>query len=140
MAAAMVFLAQTIPVAAIISLTEDGKLLRIWSSIFQLSFPYYLLSAGIASIVTTVGQHVGWQIPLLVLPAMYGVFRSYKLYFGGALPLPHPIAMAKSAEPTAKPPQRAEYGKHQLPEDCRIRTRDILCGLHHEYWLEKVAA
>ena len=30
--------------------------------------------------------------------------------------------------------------RHQLPADCRIRSRDVLGGLHHEYWLEKVAA
>src|SRR5205807_3884740 len=44
MAAATVFLVQTMPVATIISLTEGGRILRIWSSIFQLSFPYYVLS------------------------------------------------------------------------------------------------
>jgi hypothetical protein len=26
--------------------------------------------------------------------------------------------------PTKKPPRNAQYGKHQLPEDCRIRTRE----------------
>lgn len=43
-------------------------------------------------------------------------------------------------EPTKKPARSAEYGKHQLPQDCRIRTRDVLGGLHHEYWLQKVVA
>ena len=30
--------------------------------------------------------------------------------------------------------------RHDLPGDCRIRARDILGGLHHEYWLEETAA
>lgn len=30
--------------------------------------------------------------------------------------------------------------RHQLPADCRIRAQDVLGGLHHDYWLEEVAA
>jgi transposase InsO family protein len=30
--------------------------------------------------------------------------------------------------------------RHQLPADCQIRIKDVLDGLHHEYWLEEVAA
>jgi putative transposase len=30
--------------------------------------------------------------------------------------------------------------RHELPLDCRIRTKDVLGGLHHEYWLQKMAA
>jgi hypothetical protein len=100
MVSATVFLVQTMPVAAIISLTEGGRILRVWSSLFQLSFPYYALSAGVTSMVTTVSRHVSWQIPLLVLLAMYAVYRSYQLYFGGVLPQAHPIAIAKGAGTT----------------------------------------
>lgn len=100
MAAAAVFLLQTMPVATIISLTEGGKVLRIWSSIFQLSFPYYVLSAGITSMVTTLSRHVGWQIPLLIIPVMYAICRSYQLYFGQATPQARSFAMAKSAGTT----------------------------------------
>ena len=53
---------------------------------------------------------------------------------------PHASLGPGIPEPAMKPPRNAQYGKHQLPEDCRIRTRDVLGGLHHEYWLEKVAA
>ena len=34
---------------------------------------------------------------------------------------------------------RAEGLRHPLPEGCQIRTKDVLGGLHHEYWLEKVS-
>jgi putative transposase len=30
--------------------------------------------------------------------------------------------------------------RHELPPACRIRIKDVLGGLHHEYWLEGVAA
>jgi hypothetical protein len=91
------FLAQTIPVATIISLTEGGSVARIWSNILHLSFPYYVLSAGITSIVTTASRLVGWQVPLLLLPVMYGVYRSYKLYFGSTVASAGVLVMAKGA-------------------------------------------
>jgi hypothetical protein len=91
------FLAQTIPVAAIISLTEGGRLLRIWSGIAHLSFPYYVLSAGVTSLVTTASPRAGWQVPLLILPVMYGVYRSYQVYFVRAVPLAGGLAMATAA-------------------------------------------
>ena len=100
LAGATFFLVQTIPVAAIISLTEGGRVLRIWSSIFHLSFPYYVLSAGVTSIVTTASHRIGWPIPFLVLPAMYGVYRSYRLYFGQAATLTCTVVLAKAAGTT----------------------------------------
>jgi len=75
-------LAQTVPVATVITLTEGGKIARIWSNIFLLSFPYYLLSVGVTSLMNTASHHMGWQVPLLALPVMYGVYRAYNLYFG----------------------------------------------------------
>ena len=43
-------------------------------------------------------------------------------------------------EPTKNPSLCAECRRHELPEGCQIKTKDILGGLHHEYWLEKMAA
>ena len=36
-------------------------------------------------------------------------------------------------------PRPKNHG-HKLPRDCEIRARDILSGLHHEYWLEERVA
>jgi len=74
--------AQTLPVAAILTLTEGGKMPLVWSRIFLLSFPYYLLSVGVTSLMNTASQHMGWEVPLLALPVMYGVYRAYNVYFG----------------------------------------------------------
>jgi hypothetical protein len=79
-AAGCFFFAQTVLVAAIIRITEGGAFRRIWSSLAHYSFPFYVLSAGIASIVRSSTQF-GWQVPLAVLTALYAVYRSYQSYF-----------------------------------------------------------
>jgi hypothetical protein len=80
-AALVFFVANTLPVAGVISLSDGPRLFKTWSEIFHLSFPYYVASAGITSMVTTASHYVGWQIPLIVLPVMYAIYRSYQRYF-----------------------------------------------------------
>ena len=80
-ACSMFFLINTLPVATIISLTEGSHLLRIWSSICHLSFPYYVACTGVTSIVTAMSQLIGWQVPLAILPVMLLIYRCYRLYF-----------------------------------------------------------
>jgi hypothetical protein len=72
----------TFPVATIISLTEGAGLIRTWSSIFQLSFPYYLACTGLMSIVSAISRQVSWTMPIAVLPVMVLMYGSYRLYFG----------------------------------------------------------
>jgi hypothetical protein len=92
------FLANTIPVAIVISLTEAKNALKVWGNIFQLSFPYFVASAAIAGLVLTATAKIGWQVPLFVLPVMFGVFHSYRRYFGGARETaPAPVAVAARA-------------------------------------------
>ncbi len=81
-ATAAFFLGQTAPVAGIIKVAEGAAMRRIWLGIVQLSFPYYVLSAGMTSMVNLVSHHFGWQAALVVFPVMYGIHRSYRLYFG----------------------------------------------------------
>ena len=82
-ATAAFFLGQTAPVAGIIKVAEGAAMRRIWLGIVQLSFPYYVLSAGMTSMVNLVSHHFGWQAALVVFPVMYGIHRSYRLYFRG---------------------------------------------------------
>jgi hypothetical protein len=81
-ATAAFFLGQTAPVAGIIKLAEGAALRRVWLSIVQLSFPYYVVSAGMTSMVDMVSHHLGWPAALMVFPVMYGIHHSYRLYFG----------------------------------------------------------
>jgi hypothetical protein len=75
------FLVNTLPVATIIALTEGSGIVRIWSSIVHLSFPYYVACTGVTSMVTIASKHVGWQAPLAILPAMLLMHRSFQAYF-----------------------------------------------------------
>lgn len=78
------FIANTVPVATIISLTEGAGVLRTWSSICELSLPYYLISTGILSIVMAAQRPNGWEVPVAVLPVMILTYRSFRIYFGRA--------------------------------------------------------
>jgi hypothetical protein len=98
-ATAAFFLGQTAPVAGIIKVAEGAAMRRVWLGIVQLSFPYYVVSAGMTSMVNLVSHHFGWQAALVVFPVMYGIHRSYRLYFSHAaeaLRTP-PLARAASA-------------------------------------------
>ena len=79
-AASTYFVANTFPVASIISLTEHKHLKKVWSECYFWSFPYYLAGAGIASLVSWSNRYIDWQTSLLVLPAVYMIYRSYRVY------------------------------------------------------------
>jgi hypothetical protein len=74
-------MANTVPVAIVIGLTEGVSMLRTWLEMLQLSFPYLVASAGIAGLTLTLSHEVGWQVPLVVLPIMAGIFQSYRRFF-----------------------------------------------------------
>ena len=79
-AASTFFVLNTAPVACVIALTEQKSLRKIWSECYFWSFPYYLLGAAVAGIVGFVDRKVSWQSSLLVLPVVFLIFRSYRLY------------------------------------------------------------
>ena len=91
------FLGQTAPVAGIIKLAEGAAMRRVWLGIVQLSLPYYVLSAGMTSMVNMVSHHWGWQAALVVFPVMYGIHRSYRLYFGNAVEALRSAPLARAA-------------------------------------------
>jgi hypothetical protein len=82
LATATLFLGQTAPVAAIVAVSEGKAAGQIWWSLAHLSFPYYVVSAGVTTMVQAVSSHMGWGLALAVFPVMYGIHRSYRLYFG----------------------------------------------------------
>ncbi len=80
-AAVAFFFADTTPVAIILGLAEGADVLSTWKEICLLTFPYFLLSAGVTSMAATAAHFVGWQIPLAMFPVMAMTYASYKRYF-----------------------------------------------------------
>ena len=74
------FLVNTLSIAMVISLTEKKRLGQIWKECYVWSFPYYLLGASIAGAVSLVNARFGWEVSLVALPAVYLIYRSYRLY------------------------------------------------------------
>ena len=81
-AATVYFMANAGSIATVISLTERRRLIRILIDCYFWSFPYYLVGAGIAGLIVWLNQTFNWESALLVLPAIYLIFRSYRLYLG----------------------------------------------------------
>lgn len=81
-AALVFFFANTLPISVVIAMTEGKSTRRIWSECYFWSFPYYLVGAAAVGLVGIVNGSAGWQTSLLVLPLIYWVYRSYRLYLG----------------------------------------------------------
>src|SRR5271169_268008 len=81
-AALVFFFANTLPISIVIALTEGKSSRKVWSECYFWSFPYYLVGAAAVGLVGIVNRSAGWQTSLLVLPLIYWVYRSYRLYLG----------------------------------------------------------
>jgi diguanylate cyclase (GGDEF)-like protein/putative nucleotidyltransferase with HDIG domain len=81
-AALVFFFANTLPISVIIALTEGKSSRKVWSECYFWSFPYYLVGAAAVGLVGIINRSAGWETSLLVLPLIYWVYRSYRLYLG----------------------------------------------------------
>jgi len=82
LAALIFFFANTLPISVVIALTEAKSSRKVWSECYFWSFPYYLVGAAAVGLVGMVNRAAGWETSLLVLPLIYWVYRSYRLYLG----------------------------------------------------------
>src|SRR5262249_14245014 len=60
LSACVYFLLNTLPVATIISLTEHKSVRKVWTDCYFWSFPYYLVGAAVAALVSWLNQKAGW--------------------------------------------------------------------------------
>ncbi len=81
-AALVFFFANTLPISIVIALTEGKSSRKVWKECYFWSFPYYLVGAAAVGLVGIVNRSAGWETSLLVLPLIYWVYRSYRLYLG----------------------------------------------------------
>jgi diguanylate cyclase (GGDEF)-like protein/putative nucleotidyltransferase with HDIG domain len=68
--------------AAMISFSEGKPLRHILVDCYFWSFPYYLVGAGIAGAIGWFNHAFNWETSLLFVPAIYLIYRSYRLYLG----------------------------------------------------------
>jgi diguanylate cyclase (GGDEF)-like protein/putative nucleotidyltransferase with HDIG domain len=81
-AALVFFFANTLPISIVIALTEGKSSRKVWAECYFWSFPYYLVGAAAVGLIGVVNRTAGWETSLLVLPLIYWVYRSYRLYLG----------------------------------------------------------
>lgn len=97
LATAALFVGQTAPVAGIVAASESKKAWSIWTNLAQLSFPYYIVGAGVTSLVEAMTLHLGWGLALGVFPAMYIIHHSYKRYFSAVAESLRPQVLVRAA-------------------------------------------
>src|SRR5580658_7909935 len=76
------FGANTAPIAGAISFSEGKRFSQTWYSCYFWSFPFYLLGASVAWIMGFVSKQLDWRSSVMLLPIIYLIFRSYRLYLG----------------------------------------------------------
>jgi putative nucleotidyltransferase with HDIG domain len=81
-AAIVYFLLNSIPVAAVVALAENTSIIGKWDTGYSWTFPYYLIGAAIAGLIQFVNRLAGWEMSILVLPAVYVIYRSYCMHLG----------------------------------------------------------
>jgi diguanylate cyclase (GGDEF)-like protein/putative nucleotidyltransferase with HDIG domain len=83
LAASLVFFfMNTAPVAGVVALTEKRRLAQTWRDCYFWSFPFYVVGASFAWLLCLVSQRFNWLGSILLLPVLFFVFRSYRLYLG----------------------------------------------------------
>ncbi len=74
------FFLNTLPVALVISLADEKKFGTVWRECFFWALPYYLGGAAVAEALSYANKYIGYPTVLLTGPALYLIYRSYRLY------------------------------------------------------------
>jgi putative nucleotidyltransferase with HDIG domain len=82
LSAAFYFFLNSLPVAIVVSLAEGSPIISKWRDTYAWTGPFYLVGAAIAALVQFLNRHAGWEISVVVMPALYLVYRSYNVYIG----------------------------------------------------------
>src|SRR5713101_6320442 len=82
LAASTYFIVNAGSIAVVISVSEGKPLRQILMECYFWSFPYYLVGAGIAGAIGWFNHEFNWETSLLFVPAIYLIYRSYRLYLG----------------------------------------------------------
>lgn len=80
-AAIVYFLINSVTVATVNALAGSTSIRENWVRCYW-TFPYYLIGAAIAGVIQFVNRLAGWELSVLVLPAVYVIYRSYRMHLG----------------------------------------------------------
>lgn len=128
-ATAVYFLLTTFSIAAAIGLTATSSIANVWKEAYLWSFPYYLLGASIIALVGMFAKYAAIQLPIVILPLLYGIYRSFRMYVGRL------ESERKHAEELAATHERTihvlEGAKAKAEEAARLKS-EFLANMSHE--------
>ncbi len=76
------FIVNNVLLGTVIALTEGQNLRTVVSHLYDWMFFYYLVGVSVAELVHQASLRVGWTFTLALLPPLYLIYRSVRLYFG----------------------------------------------------------
>ena len=79
-AALLYFALNTVPIAAAIAFTEGKPPAKVWHETYFWTFPFYIMGSSIAWMINLFSRQVHWQGSVLLLPIIYFIHRSYRVY------------------------------------------------------------
>jgi PAS domain S-box-containing protein len=79
-AASVFFVFNTVPIALVIALTEKKPIRQVWRECYRWSYAHYLVGAAMVGLFMFVNRALDWQVWILILPVVYVIHRSYRLY------------------------------------------------------------
>lgn len=82
LAAVIYFACNSAAMSTIIGLTAGEPISKVWLGSYSWSLPYYVVGAAVAAVIFVLNRSIGWQSSLLVIPPIYLIYRSYRLYLG----------------------------------------------------------
>src|SRR5579862_654394 len=79
-AACVYFIINTVLIAGVIALTERKSIFRTWYQTYFWILPFHLAAASMAWVIVSLARENFWYATLMLLPVVYFVYRSYKMY------------------------------------------------------------
>src|SRR5580658_288478 len=79
-AACAYFVVNTVLIAGVIALTERKSIVRTWYQTYFWILLYHLAAASVAWLIVVLTHQNVWHAALVLLPLVYFVYRSYKMY------------------------------------------------------------
>ena len=76
-ASVVYFLWNTGAVAAVIASSKGESAYKLWRTEFPWYLPFYIVGAVLAALADWLGMRFGWSTALLLVPAVYTLYRAY---------------------------------------------------------------